>query len=98
MGYRCVYDDDNPTVMLVTNLETGDVNGLCYPHIPEYLRGIADAVEESLTAPEAAGEPAAPATVDGVGQEGDAGGRADTPGGDTTAPTGAHDPAEATPA
>lgn len=40
MGYACFTEDGNAAAILATNLETGDVIGVCGEHIVDYSLGL----------------------------------------------------------
>lgn len=62
-------NDENIAVMLVTNLQNGDVTGLCPLCAPEYLRGVAKVFDVALAPQPAADEQPAEGAVEGNGTQ-----------------------------
>lgn len=44
MPYQCFTDDDNPPVLLVTNLAEGDTMAVCADHLADYALGMLQSV------------------------------------------------------
>lgn len=51
MAYTCFTDDGNQAAILATNLETGDVIGVCGDHITDYALGLLQSVTDTEWAP-----------------------------------------------